>query len=219
MLALAMPAQAEVVVTNTNLPFTYLSNVRLDLNNDGVSDFRFSVHLYDDFSFSTLLTVAPLAGGELVATPGFRGPYASALVQGAQIGPQAHFTSGYNSLQGVTIERIRGTSRGIIHFYGNWNGSPHNRFLGVKFLINGETHYGWVRLTLTVNRNSPLSGAVTGYAYETIANKAILAGNVHNPQADVQPANHANNPAGPSLGLLALGADAMPLWRRPASGE
>jgi hypothetical protein len=58
-LALAQPADAEVVVTEANLPFNYLHSVSLDLNKDGIADFRFSIHLYEDYSFSSRVGVVP----------------------------------------------------------------------------------------------------------------------------------------------------------------
>jgi hypothetical protein len=33
-------------------------------------------------------------------------------------------------------------------FGGPWGGNHPNRFLGVKFLIHGKTHYGWIRVTV-----------------------------------------------------------------------
>jgi hypothetical protein len=217
MLALAQPADAEVVVTKANLPFTYLQSVSLDLNQDGIADFRFSIHLYDDFSFSSRVGVIPLAGANVVASPGLRGPYASALVRGAKIGPSAHFSSSSRFDSGaVAVERIRGSSRGAIHLYGNWEGSLPNRFLGVKFLIDGATHYGWVRLTLMIHHSSPISGTITGYAYETVADKRILAG------VTEKLANHeveTSQAPSLSLGMLALGANGLALWRRDETSE
>ena len=148
----------------------------------------------------------------MVASPGLRGPYASALVRGAKIGPSAHFSSSSRFDSGaVAVERIRGSSRGAIHIYGNWGNSPPNRFLGVKFLIDGATHYGWVRLTLTGHHDSPISGTITGYAYETVADKRILAGALEKSANDEGATSQA---PGLSLGVLALGADGLPLWRR-----
>jgi len=209
MLAMAQSADAEVVITRANLPVTYLSWVTLDLNNDGTDDFRFLVPIYGDFSYSANVTVAPLTGGEVVGSPHWFGPYASALFRGAKIGPSAHFSSGVNTHSGVTIERIKGTFRGATHLYGNWKGNPHNGYLGVKFLINGETHFGWVRLSVT--STFPLNTYITGYAYETVAGKKILAGI---PPKQATPEIGENQTSGPSLGMLALGTGGLPLWRR-----
>jgi len=50
-----------------------------------------------------------------------------------------------------------------------------------------------------------MEGMLTGYAYETIANKAIIAGRTKGP--DVTAAQPT------SLGHLAAGASAIPAWR------
>jgi hypothetical protein len=82
------------------------------------------------------------------------------------------------------------------HFLGEWiNGGKgvKDHYLGLKFLINTAVHYGWARLNFKYQRNSgPFAATLTGYAYETIPNKAITTGKTH-----------AN---GAALGGLALGA-------------
>ena len=89
--------------------------------------------------------------------------------------------------------------------------------LGVRFQLNGQTHYGWVRLTVTSNvkLNKPtLEATITAYAYETVPNKPILAGTAEKTTAEVQVPQDIQKPGQPSLGMLALGSDALPLWRR-----
>jgi hypothetical protein len=52
-----------------------------------------------------------------------------------------------------------------------------SRYLGLEFQINGETHYGWARLSVKWNhREHLLSVGLTGFAYETEPNTPILAG-------------------------------------------
>jgi hypothetical protein len=81
-------------------------------------------------------------------------------------------------------------------------------------LINGTTHYVWVRITVTTNPNNGLSATITEYGYETIPNRPMLAGlasqNATAPEAKSDGAigRHV------SLGSLALGAEGMHLWRR-----
>ena len=83
-----------------------------------------------------------------------------------------------------------------------------NRYLGLKFTINGKTHYGWARLNVSFQINQgrgTLKATLTGYAYETIPNKAIVAGRTKGPDVvTLEPA---------SLGHLARGASAIPAWR------
>lgn len=214
-LALAQPAQAEVVVTKTNIPVTYLSSALLDLNHDGINDFKLSIHLYLDVSASTLVNAEALAGGNVVDSGGFRGPYASDLMRGAKIGPSDHFSSRFNIVDGVTLEQVRASSRGAVHTYGKWRPGMQNRYLGVKFLIKGATHYGWIRVNLTAHATSPISATITAYGYETVANKTITAGAGLKATGNEVDARGTWQPrAVASLGMLALGAEGMRLWRR-----
>ena len=85
-----------------------------------------------------------------------------------------------------------------------------NKFLGVKFQISGQTHYGWVNVNMHTR-------AITGYAYETNANQPILAGEKSGPVkvGATEPAQVLAPPIQPAtLGALARGADGLSLWRR-----
>ena len=99
-------------------------------------------------------------------------------------------------------------------------GITQARYLGVEFRINGKTHFGWARFTNSSAWGAPL----TGYAYETTPGKLIKASQTKeaadNPTNDdfgpraslTNPIPDAPQPA--SLGMLALGAQGVPLWRR-----
>jgi hypothetical protein len=79
---------------------------------------------------------------------------------------------------------------------GSWV-NVKNRCLGVKFKIKGKIHYGWARLSVQVQFPLTITATLTGYAYETIPNKAIIAGKTKGPE------DSAEQPA--TLGRLALG--------------
>jgi hypothetical protein len=215
-LALAQPADAEVVVHGTNIPINPSPDsnfiVSLDLNHDGIADFQFSLSSFAYHSFRAVLDVTPLTGGAVVASPGSRGSYASALTRGAKIGPSAHFSSKGRA----TVERSHGLffsskSSQTRHTYGKWSGDT-THYLGVKFLINGATHYGWIRMTVN-STQAPIKAAITAYAYETVANKRILAGIPAKNSANTQAEPKAESLGHPSLGMLAAGADGLALWR------
>lgn len=216
LLALAPAAGAEVVVHGTNIPINPVIdnnfNVSLDINHDGIADFRFSLSSFAYHSFHAILTVTPLTGGAVVASPGSVDSYASALVRGAKVGPSAHFSSkGF-----ATIERSHGVnfssrSSRTRHTYGKWSGDS-THYLGVKFLIDGATHYGWIRMTVNA-ASEPISATVTAYAYETVANKKIFAG-ITGGSASTQAEPKAESLGQPSLGMLALGAEGLAQWRR-----
>ncbi len=220
-LALAHPAEGEVVVTQANIPITGTA-VTIDLNKDGIADFQFS-HLvggYDHSLFGTLLA-APLTGGEAVGqSRGSRGPYASALAGGANIGPSAHFSSSAARGQ-VVIERSIGSESASINrgFYGKWGDATSDTYLGVRFLIKGKTHYGWVRMTVTTNNQDGMTATITEYAYETVAGKKVGAGDTTDfaNAVEVQPNSKTETKmktSETSLGMLAWGASGLNLWRR-----
>jgi hypothetical protein len=218
MLALAQPAEGEVVITRKNIPIPVSSYffppphpVPVSLNNNGINDFSFELYTFAYHSFNDLLYVRPLEGGAVEGAIGAGGNfYASALARGAKIGPSAHFSSKGEA----EIERAHGSDASSNYsrkLYGNWGGNPVNRYIGVKFLIDGATHYGWVRLTVTTEPRG-VSASITGYAYETVANQRILAGTAGS-AADTAAPTKAESVANPSLGLLALGASGLTSWR------
>jgi hypothetical protein len=135
-----------------------------------------------------------------------KGHYASALVAGKTIGGKAAFP-------GVS-RMATGAFSGTNQYGGPWL-NVTNRYLGFKFVIKGKIHYGWARLN--VHWKSPQKAILTGYAYETIPNKAIIAGatkeaNDENQPADVSFKTNAPEPA--TVGMLALGAPGLSIWRR-----
>jgi hypothetical protein len=215
LLALTQPADAEVIVTQRPIKIGS-TPVPIDINHDGIPDFQFQVTSvsYYHVGFFVTATVRALAGGEVVGEPGgFRGnSYASALEQGAEIGPSVHFSS----KGGVTIERwvqgFCGCSSPHSGFYGNWT-DVSNRYLGVKFMIDGETHFGWVRLAVSTPRW--VVARIVAYAYETTPNKPILAIlPPENPTTDSETRQTGRTLSPPFLGMLALGSNGLALWRR-----
>jgi hypothetical protein len=221
LVAVAQPAEAKVVYTAVNVTLSHNSSYDIDLNNDGVTDFE----LADFFSqyarrvplgaHDNTLTVAPSkqANRVVVAASSLNGvPYAAALSPRKSVGPGSPFEAANSSL----IMANSGGSAYSTVLRGPWF-AHREAYLGVKFVINGLAHYGWVRVTVSGYLSEY---TVVGYAYETVPNKPILTGqtsgpikvNAKNPGA----ANGINAKAPSSLGLLARGADALTVWRRGA---
>ncbi len=233
MLALAAPAPGEVVVTRKTIPIpvgtgTMPGRVAVSLANNGVHDLSITLSQGSFGPGRTVLVNTPnLKNG--VTIGGSWDPYARALTRGAKIGPNA------DSFFYRGLVEFSATSQGVKYCKGYWAsdlqnrffgcGDTKNKYLGVSFLLNGQTHFGWVRLTVTTNSDPngpPLTATITGYAYETVANKPIKAGTaagtaaatMEKPTAEVQLPKNIQNQSRPSLGMLALGADALPMWRR-----
>ena len=93
-------------------------------------------------------------------------------------------------------------------------------YLGLKFVIHGKVLYGWARLNVTVTDRG-VFGLLTGYAYETVANKAILAGKTKGDEDDIGmgPADFNNHsPDAGTLSQLAQGAAGLNGTLRQAKG-
>jgi hypothetical protein len=218
LLALVQPAEGEIVVTHVNIP---ICGSTIDLNKDGKPDFSFPCYASQyEHSFYVKMMVAPLTGGKAVGgARASAGPYASALSSGAKIGPSAHFSSSVG-IEQLQVERSGGgqsiSSTSAYSLVGQW-GNKGSRYLGVKFLIQGQTHYGWIRMSVTRPNHhaQSLNGTITEFAYETTANKAITAGATKDDSASAkQPDKGPQKPKGASLGILALGTEGIPMWRR-----
>ena len=97
---------------------------------------------------------------------------------------------------------------GSFYCNGQW-AKVQGRYLGLKFSINGQTHFGWARLSTTCQLYK-IEAVLTGYAYETVAGKAIVTGQTKNEAG--QALSHGPAPA--PLGVLATGAGAFSIWRR-----
>lgn len=222
MLALAQPSEAEIIYTPADSSFGDGGRVYLDLSGDGTTDFFFSGTLSATTSnrltkhlIFTRIYANPAEAGNGFAENG------SPLSAGAPIGPSAEFMSNYFVMAtGWFYEKTGGfldprskSCRGL------WN-KTHNRYLGLKFMISGEVHYGWARLSVSCSGGST-SGRLTGYAYETIPNQGLKAGQKKEKSENeswIEPAQPtplgipASTPA--TLGALAKGAQALSIWRR-----
>jgi hypothetical protein len=224
-LALAQSAEAKIIYTPAHV--TVYDNFMLDLNHDGINDFYFHVisHAISG-GFVGGLGVARERGGnnEIIGRHDSDAPaYAFALRAGALIGPGGPFTLAfiYATMAGTAHHSTNGTTT----FFGLWaNGGQgvKNRYLGLKFFIKGKVHFGWARLNYTYNTMHQGSGLLTGYAYETIPGKAIVAGatDSSDDKSTAEQPNPASlvAPAPATLGLLALGAPGLSIWRRESVG-
>jgi hypothetical protein len=77
-------------------------------------------------------------------------------------------------------------------------------------------------MNVTFGRRRPLNAVVTGYAYETVANQPLRAGQTSGTAVgQVRQAKQMGRQAhlAASLGMLAAGADCLPVWRRDDGEE
>ena len=210
-LAAAPPAEGKIVYTKTSVTIT--DQYHLDLNHDGIGDF--SIRFCSCEPESTPLIVSSRRGvGNAVITPPGLFYSAAALKSGAPIGPKQPFNAVYNAIMVMGAAAFSTSGKPVSN--GQWPGVT-NGYLGLKFTINGQIHYGWARLTVGKRVSHVV---LTGYAYETVANKPIKAGQTtETAQAEIKDAAIALPSQGPSLGMLARGAEAREIWRKEDDGN
>jgi hypothetical protein len=168
LLALAQPAEGEVVYTPTHVVVGAGATYILDVNNDGLADFRFGNVGRSTFGVFYVEPWGSFTNAEEVQSVG--PPYPLLLNRGAKIGSGGFFygTRGGSSYGQILAGALDGGD------FGNWP-NVSKRYLGLRFLVNGENHYGWARLRVRINGNQ-VDALLTGYAYETVANTSIRAG-------------------------------------------
>jgi hypothetical protein len=218
MLALTPLAEARVVYTPAHAVIGRTSKVFIDLNHDGKNDFEFRQ------TFLTTSSVGEVHSLFLSALPAQKGNQiwgvahkANALFGGVKVGPKSPFS---NTKQAMAVDYYADGTGGSGTCADPWN-NVKNRYLGLKFTINGKTHFGWARLNVacvTMYGNHVVTGTLTGYAYETTPNTPIVTG-VKKSSEIGGLRNSLVTPVGEhlTLGLLAMGAPARLAWRRKES--
>jgi hypothetical protein len=210
MLALVQPAEAKIVYTPAHVTIALHHSYKLDLNHDGIADFTILNTSYHNTStWYYRLSEKAAQGNAVVASSRGQQELAEALNHGARI-PAGHAFYHKPALLASAVYNPGGTFSG-----GNWV-NVRDRYLGLKFQIKGNTHFGWARLNVTVHGTS-VTGTLTGYAYETIPNKPIIAGRTKGPgeiglEPDATVTTPTSQPA--TLGLLAIGSPGVSIWRR-----
>ena len=204
-LGLPHSAQAKIIYTPAHVVLHAGSTVNhnLDVNHDSVVDFAL-MHFHftaqtrrgHKYFLSSVLVPSNTAVNSLNGVVG-QSDSAYALRAGDKIGTSNNFRREGNMAEAYGVPP--GTP---LFFSGAWanNGKGlQNRYLGLRFVIKGTIHFGWARVSVST---WPFAATLTGYAYETIPNKPIIAGKTHGRDEA-------------TLGRLAQGASAVSNGRKP----
>jgi hypothetical protein len=123
-----------------------------------------------------VVTITPTTGDGEIAS----GTNAIPLVSGISVGPTGAFLNSPSLMTNFFFSRGCGST----YLYGSWcHRSSGYRcsgagYLGLRFLINGQVHYGWAYVTVTggLIGGPGLSVTLQSFAYETIAGRGITTG-------------------------------------------
>lgn len=252
MLALAQPADAEVVYTPANTPILVNTPLSLDLNNDGTADFVLSNNylaglaksctvcsFFEDAVLKETPAQAGNAGWAITSSVITHGEaihkrkkgktqekVAAPAFWGVVVGSQRKFQSGALVMDSVAAFQT------IFGFYstqsvGQWGKGRQipGPYLGLKFMIGSEVHYGWARVVVSAQQQSlTITATLTGYAYETVPNRPIITGVTQgtlDAASGVESAavDETSAPGAATLGRLAQGATGVPAWRARQSAQ
>jgi hypothetical protein len=238
-LALAPSAEAEIVYTPAHIEILRNGRIFLDVNHDGTKDFEIAERSgcttggaprrqvgangeqFGGFCTSEVYVYVPfyqIPGNFAVGQRLF--PFhAYALKSGTEI-------NGAQPWGGEALNFRSRASNTLGICTGSWV-NVRNRYLGLRFVVDGQTHFGWARLNVNCQPKGNVVALLTGYAYETLPNTPILAGQTQSgvdtpggdskegrPEASDAFMTDPESVQPPYLGLLALGAPALPVWRR-----
>ncbi|HYV94516.1 MAG TPA: T9SS type A sorting domain-containing protein [Chitinophagales bacterium] len=187
MLAVTGVADAQAIYTDVNPDKVLIGTnllpgdtMRLDLNNDGITDFIFFAWKGSTYQGAGLMVpYYPLSNSNaIIGNLGtlFSHPFLKedALAMGDNIGPgQPFYKYADITYSSTFLHPIMGyVSTGNTAGVGAWVG-VQDHFLGLKFTDGANFHYGWARCSLSADADTL---TLKDYAYNSIVNASLFAG-------------------------------------------
>ncbi len=185
---LSVSANAQIVYTDVNPDVTKTCSIynptsgwnslmydSIDINNDGVFDLKFDLSVYRSPSGkvrSGFVKASPLNGGAILTdTSGY--PLKMNLNDVISTSGSANMASDQ-----ILFSKSQSFLNPVVTS-GNWI-TATDGFLGLKLVSGSQSYYCWVRLNVAVvlGNGNPTTASFTikDYAYNTIPNQPILAG-------------------------------------------
>ncbi|MBK8845916.1 MAG: T9SS type A sorting domain-containing protein [Bacteroidetes bacterium] len=174
-------ANAQIIYTDVNPDTTVIcssspctQSYNLDLNNDGMVDFI--LNTYFDSLHCTASVFSPLAikqrvyitpqSGKGTVSPMMNTPLM--MNSNDTVGSNLTFSANPAALRFISFDACPDSG-------GSWT-STSDHYLGLKITVGNSTYYGWARLNVFVTGIPPVYFTLKDYAYNSIHNQTILAG-------------------------------------------
>ena len=145
-------------------------NYQIDLDDDGNVDYTLLVR--SDLAHG-MAQLVPAGNNEYITNPA-PSPMATPIEKGVEIGVTSQvwkglivYPNGYNYLGTLTT-----LGKTVAEQGGGFTGKS-DKYVGLKFKIGSQTHYGWARLDA---RDDSRQYTLKDFAYESTPDKSILAG-------------------------------------------
>lgn len=169
----ATGANAQIVYTDVNPDYSHdadslgaFSIYPLDLNNDATVDFLIASRdtTIGANRIRTSLAVPYGAGNAVAGETPSNYDYALALDINSMVDSTLNWIAASNTMA-YNVD-------GANPYQENWNGVT-DKYLGLKFVVGGNTHYGWSKLTVDA-----IADVITvkDYAYNSTPNEGLLTG-------------------------------------------
>jgi hypothetical protein len=183
----------------------YLDVDGFTFGTSGASVPGYEVNLFNlNFSGGGRSFLAFLNTGDSLQGTGSAFAYASKLAGGAPVGPASTFVSGGSSFPYPLLTYRDPT--GAYPLATQWENGVTDGFLGLRFNIGANTHYGWIRLNMGLGDPVPAyPTTIVDWAFEDTPGTAIDAG------AGIPEPTTVG-----SLAALAIGAAGLRLRRKSA---
>ena len=166
LILITLALQATIVYTNVDPDATVNPSdpdYNIDMDNDGTEEFAVQNYV-DGVTVFDIFLACSNNNADVVASDLGGGLFGIDVLSGAtSIDPSSVFTG----LANPSYPNIRSET------YLDWQGQTL-KFIGVKFDIGGNTHYGWIRISLSASDVL----VVVDYAYNDIPNTGISAGDM-----------------------------------------